>query len=141
MNNRLGSLVLGLCLILSSPAVAQDFGAFSMDVPKGWIASTEEGGAVAVIAPNNEAAVTIGSEKLEGVNPDEGARILSRKLGGSEPQKTADGEYSFHFTRNGITSRSIFRARKDHFILITVTDSTGKHQEAIDAMLESFKEK
>ena len=137
MNIRLSPLVLVLFLVLAAcPAAAQDFGAFSLDVPEGWTAA--EGGAVAVIAPGNAAAVTIAAENLEGVSPEEGARIISRKLGGSEPQKTADDEYSFQFVRNGVTSRSLFRAREDRFMLITITDSTGKHGKTIDAMLESL---
>ena len=139
MNIRLSPLVLVLFLVLAAcPAAAQDFGAFSLAVPEGWAASAAEGGAVAVIAPGNAAAVTIAAENLEGVSPEEGARIISRKLGGSGPQKTADDEYSFQFVRNGVTSRSLFRAREDRFMLITITDSTGKHGKTIDAMLESL---
>lgn len=141
MTIRLCSFVLGLFLVLAGSAAAQDFGAFSLDVPQGWIASTTEGGAVAVIAPRNAAAVTIAAEKLEGVSPEEGARIIARELGGSEPQKGSDGEYHFQFTRNGETNRSIFRARGDRFILITISDSTGKYEETINAMLKSLVEK
>lgn len=142
MNIRLRPLVLALFLVLAAcPAAAQDFGAFSLEVPEGWIASTAEGGAVAVIAPHNAAAITIATEKLEGVSPREGAQILSRKLGGGEPQNTAENEYCFAFVRNGVPSRAIFRARGDHFMLISITDSTGKHGETIDAMLKSLTTK
>lgn len=130
-----------LLLALSSPVAAQDFSRFSMDVPQGWIASTGEEGTVAVIAPKNEAAVTIAIEKLEDLSPEEVAGIFARELGAGEPQKTADDEYSFQYVRNGVSHRSIFRARKDHFLLITVSDEAGKHQETIEAMLKSLKEK
>lgn len=132
---------LALLLALSSPAAAQDFSKFSLDVPQGWTASTGEEGTVAVIAPKNEAAVTIAIEKLEDLSPEEVVRIFARELGAGEPQKTADGEYSFQYVRNGVSHRSIFRARKDHFLLITVSDETGKHRESIEGMLKSLKEK
>lgn len=138
---RLCPLVLGLFLALSSPAAGEDFGAFSLEIPEGWVASTADGGAVAVVAPRNAAAVTLAVEKLEGVSPEEGARIFARELGGSEPQKTAEGEYAFQFVRNGVTNRSIFRVREERFMLITITDSTGTHGEAIDAMLKSLAPK
>lgn len=138
---RLSSLALVLFLALHGSAAAQDFGTFSMDVPEDWTASAGEGGTVAAIAPKNEAAVTISAQKLEGVSPEEGVRILARELGGSEPQETADGEYTFGFVRNGVTNRAIFRVRKERFILITITDETGKHQQTIEAMLKSLAEK
>lgn len=138
---RLSSLALVLFLALHGSAAAQDFGTFSMDVPEGWIASVGEGGAAAVIAPKNEAAVTIAAEKLEGLSPEEGVKIFARELGGSEPQKTSDGEYAFTFLRNGVTNRAIFRVRKERFILITITDEAGKHQQTIEAMLKSLAEK
>lgn len=141
VNLRLCSLALVLFLAVHGSAAAQDFGTFSMDVPQGWIASVGEGGAVAVIAPKNEAAVTIAMEKLEGLSPEEGVRVFAKELGGSEPQKTADDEYAFHFTRNGVENRAFFRARKERFMLITVSDDTGKHQQTIDAMLRSLTEK
>lgn len=138
---RLSSLALVLFLALHGSAAAQDFGTFSMDVPEDWTASAGEGGAVAAIAPKNEAAVTISAQKLEGVSPEEGVRILARELNGSEPQETADGEYTFEFVRNGVTNRAIFRVRKERFILITISDETGKHQQTIEAMLKSLAEK
>ena len=80
-------------------------------------------------------------EKLEDLSPEEVVRIFAKELGAGEPQKTADDEYSFQYVRNGISHRSIFRARKDHFLLITVNDEAGRHQETIEAMLKSLKEK
>ncbi len=134
-------LALALLLGLNGFAAAQDFGKFNMDVPQGWIASAEEGGTVAVIAPKNEAAVTIAIENLKEIPPEDAVRLFSRELGGSEPQKTADDKYTFQYVRNGVSHRATFRARKDGFMLIIVSDSTGKHQKTIDAMLQSLKEK
>lgn len=144
MNMRLSSLALVLFLALHGPAAAQDFGAFSMDVPEDWTASPVEGGAVAVIAPKNEAAITISAEKLELIeaySPKQFAKLLSGKLDGSKPQKTADDEYTFTFVRNGVTNRVICRARKGLAMLIFIDNETGKHQQTIESMLKSLKEK
>lgn len=134
------ALALALSLLISGTAFAHDFSKFSMDIPKDWHAM-EENGVVAVTAPGNEAAISIAAEKMEKASIDVVAKAFSQKLEGTEPKADDKGVYSFSFTRDGVKSTCFCSLEDGEFLLITVTDPTGRHIAAIRNMLTTLKKR
>ena len=131
---------LALILFLNASAQAQEFSICSIDIPRGWNAM-EEKGVVAITAPGNEAALSIASDTMENLSADVVAGAFAKKLGGSEPKADEKGVYSFSFTRDGVKSTCFCSLREGEFLLVTVTDPTGRHTATIKNMLATLKMK
>lgn len=139
MKKVLVALMMVLGLAFTASAAVKDFGAFSADVPDGWTAN-KDGSVVAFIAPNNAAAMSIAVDKADGIAPEALAKEFSKQLQGTAPQ-AIDGGYSFEFTRNGVKSTSILSVDSGEYVLITMTDPSGKFGDQFTAILDSVKEK
>ena len=134
------ALALTLALFMIGTASAREFSKFSLDIPQGWNAM-EENGVVAVTAPGNEAAISIAAERMEKQSLDVVTREFSRKLGGSEPQADDQGVHTFSFTRDGVKSTCFCALKDGEFLLVTVTDPTGRHTATIQNILSTLKKK
>ena len=128
-------------LLMTMPALAAEksFSKFKMNVADGWTAQ-EDAPVVSVLAPNNEAALSIVHDATDGATDAELAKAMSKELGGTEPKK--EGEFfKFSFTRNGNESECLLFAKDGQFIMFTITDPSEKYGAQIQGMIESISDK
>lgn len=134
-----------LALVLTAAAFAQDFGAFTMDIPAGWTAS--QNGPTAIVAKDDKtASLSVTIMPAEGNSAKTFAEAFAEEFKKSfatvtTPEADSDGTYSWDMvTAEGVKSYAML-AVEDGKCKLTVMTALENAPEDIAAMLESIKEK
>lgn len=141
----IGSTAAAAVLALSAGAAfaeVQKFELFSIDVPEGWTVMNEGDGTVGFVEPNKEASFSIAvTDAEEGVSAAEMAKQVSEQLGGTEPKEAGEGVVEFTFSnQEGVESTCRSYVEQGKFVMITITDANGTHQETIGAALATVED-
>ena len=134
-----------LAVVLSAAAFAQDFGAFTMDIPAGWSASTNGPTGIAT-KDDKTASLSVTIVPAEGNTAETFANAFAEEFKKSfasvaAPAAEDDGSYSWEMTTaQGVKSTAILAVEdgKCKLVVMTGLETAG---EEIAAMLESIKEK
>ena len=134
-----------VAVAITAAAFAQDFGAFTMDVPAGWSASVEGPTGIA-IKDDKSASLSVTIMPAEGNTAKTFAEAFAEEFKGSfatvtTPEADSDGSYSWTMTSaEGITSNAMLGVEDDKCKLVVITGLDAAGGEIAD-MLQSIKEK
>ena len=141
-------LVLAAAIIFTASAAfaaVQDFGAFTVDVPSGWVSS--QNGPTALL--NNEdksAAMSITLEAAKVNSAQALADSFARQFKSgfaevSKPEAGADGAYSWYMkAMNGTDTLARLSVNNGNYILVTMTNIAAAPVDFAE-MLKSIQEK
>ncbi len=136
MKKLLLSLVLVLGMAFSASGAVKEFSNLKVDVPDGWTAQ-ENDGVVALIAPQNVAAISFTLQDAQGATGEQLAEAFAEQLNASKPE-VDDGVYIFRFaTSQGLLSTSVLSCEDNQYFLLTMT---GQH-DAFSDIIDSIEEK
>ncbi|MBQ4431758.1 MAG: hypothetical protein II877_09655 [Synergistaceae bacterium] len=134
-----------VALAITATAFAQDFGAFTMDIPAGWSASVNGPTGIA-IKDDKSASLSVTIMPAQGNSAKTFADAFAEEFKGSfavvtTPEADADGSYSWTMTSaEGVTSTAMLGVEDDKCKLIVITGLEAAGGEIAD-MLQSIKEK
>ncbi len=134
-----------LAVVLVSSAFAQDFGAFTMDIPAGWSAAANGPTGIAT-KDDKTASLSVTIMPAEGNTAETFANAFAEEFKKSfaevsKPEADEDGSYSWEMTSaQGVKSNAMLAVEdgKCKLVVMTGLETAG---EDIAAMLESIKEK
>ena len=123
-------------------AAVQDFGDYTFDIPDGWTASkqtpAENMEVVSFVKNDKTASGSVTFSEKGGASLDALAAEWSKQLGGSTPEKDADGDYSFTFTAQGTTvqSNALVKdlAETVYMVIVMTTEDPAAAQEMAGIM-------
>ena len=121
-------------------AAVQDFGDYTFDVPDGWTGSmqspAENVEVVSFIKNDNTASGSVTFSATGGAGLDALAAEWSKQLGGSAPEKDADGDYAFAFTQGAVESKALVKGLTDsiYMVIVMTTADPAAAQEMVGIM-------
>ena len=130
---RLALAVMAVVLFATF-AFAQNFGAFSVDVPNGW--NAEQNGPTAILSkPDNSGNVSITVADSEGASVKDLADAFRAEFAKSfasvgEAEEN-DGDYEWEMTTsNGVESHALISGAEGQYMLIVVTGAVDEDEVA-----------
>lgn len=124
------ALVLGLSS--ASYAAVQEFKDVKADIPEGWQVQ-EQGPMVLVVAPSNDAMVSIMVAPADGMNAKQIAESGSKSVSGSPVKDEGNGKYSFTFESQGQKGKMLVMEKGGKGLVVT---SAGQNP-ALDGIANS----
>ena len=121
-------------------AAVQDFGDYTFDIPDGWTGSmqspAENMEVVSFIKNDNTASGSVTFSATNGASLDALAAEWSKQLGGSAPEKDADGDYAFKFTQGSVESNALVKGLTDsiYMVIVMTTADPAAAQEMVGIM-------
>lgn len=130
---RLALAVMAVVLF-AALAFAENFGAFSVDVPDGWNAS--QNGPTAILAkPDNSGSVSITVAETQGYALKDLAEAFRAEFAKSFASvgaaEESDGDYEWEMeTKNGVESHALISGADGQYMLIVVTGEVDEDEVA-----------
>lgn len=131
-----------LLLIISAAcghAEVVDLESFSIDIADGWTYE-RDGEMTAFISPTGDARLVVVYTDSSGMTAEEIAGALSKRSGGTLPTPSGEGMV-FSFVLNGEETTAYCRVDGDICKMVTVSDPTRSHGDAITAMVGSITDR
>ena len=127
-------------------AAVQDFGDYTFDIPDGWTGSmqspAENVEVVSFVKNDNTASGSVTFSATGGASLDALAAEWSKQLGGSAPEKDADGDYGFKFTAQGasVESNALVKGLTDSiYMVIVMTTADPAAAQEMAGIMSSFQ--
>jgi hypothetical protein len=125
-------------------AAVQDFGDYTFDIPDGWTGSmqspAENVEVVSFVKNDNTASGSVTFSATGGASLDALAAEWSKQLGGSAPEKDADGDYSFKFTKGAVESNALVKGLTDSiYMVIVMTTADPAAAQEMAGIMSSFQ--
>lgn len=130
---RAALAVMAVVLFVSA-AFAQNFGAFSVEIPDGWNAS--QNGPTAIISkPDNSGNVSITVAETQGFSLKDLAEAFraefSKSFASVGEAEESDGDYEWEMTtQNGVESHALISGAEGQYMLIVVTGAVNEDEVA-----------
>ncbi len=142
MKRVFGFVAAAVMVMAASAAFAavQDFGDYTFDIPAGWTASkqspAENVEVVSFVKDDKTASGSVTFSEKGGASLDALAAEWSKQLGGSAPEKDADGDYSFTFTKGSVKSNALVKdlAETVYMVIVMTTEDPAAAQEMAGIM-------
>ena len=144
---RVFGLVAAVAMVMAASAAfaaVQDFGDYTFDIPDGWTASmqtpAENVEVVSFVKDDKTASGSVTFSATGGASLEALAAEWSKQLGGSTPEKDADGDYSFTFTQGSVESNALVKGLTDtiYMVIVMTTEDPAAAQE-MAGIMSSFQ--
>ncbi|MCR5346402.1 MAG: hypothetical protein K6E38_01380 [Fretibacterium sp.] len=121
----------------------QDFGPFTLSIPKGWTAEKQSEGEIVtanVFSPDESFAFTFTLCPLMGLSLEETARSFSEGMGGTKPQLDKNGAYRFTFNEGASAALVSGRLQElGYYMLVTMTGDVKGNLDAVNGLIDSLE--
>ena len=137
---RLAVFAALFAIVAASAAFAEvkDFEILKVNVPAGWTAE-KDGNTIGFVKDDSTASMSVTVEENDGTTLEELANAFVKELNGSNLTTDEHGNAIFDFTSsNGVSSKAILNADKNHFALIAITGAENAPDE-ISAIIDSIQ--
>lgn len=118
MKKVLLALAMVLTFAVSASAAVQEVGPVTIDVPEGWTAQ-QQGPAVMLIAPGQDAVLTVVSGPAQGTSAKEIAENGAKAVNGKDLKAEGDA-WSFSFSQSGAEGMMLVSVQKDQAVVCTM---------------------